>query len=624
MDRNSIIAIVLIAIILTIWTFYISIHQAPPPKPQDTTNIVADSNHKILSKTQPDTSISTIQIDSLELINKYGAFFSRFSKGKEDLITIETDLIEAKFSSKGGTLKKWTLKKYKSWNGYPTQLISAKEGTPSLTLHSRENLKIDDRNLFYTIYGASSNYIKLTGNDSISLIAKLEIEPGKYLAKKYVFYGNKNHFHTEILLENLDDYINTKGFSLHWNDGLRYQEVNSIDESGEAKAIASFNGEIEELDASSNEPVSLSPSGKLDFVAVKIKYFTCAIIPTPRDSYDGTIQMSGFRKPAKDEGIIEKYNISIPVPYRGARQQKAFDIYIGPIEYAIVHQYGISDVVNFGWRFLVRPIGEFFMLPIFKLIYSIIGNYGISIIIFSLLMKVLLQPLSISQMRSAQKMQLLAPELSKIREQYKDDPKKMQAETMRLYSEYGINPMGGCLPLLLQLPILYALWAVLRTAIELRQSSFILWINDLSLPDYIVNLPISFLGLKHISGLAVLMSVTLYLQQKMTVTDPRQKAMIVIMPILFVFLFSNFPSGLNLYYFMFNLFSIAQQFYINNFSKKKLTLADLKRMPKKESWFQRKLREAQEIAESQGRSIPGQPYIQRRSQPGQRKKPRKK
>ncbi|MFN3781559.1 MAG: YidC/Oxa1 family insertase periplasmic-domain containing protein, partial [Candidatus Kapaibacteriota bacterium] len=405
-----------------------------------------------------------------------------------------------------------------------------------------------------------------------------------------------------------------------WLEGLRYQELNSVDESSEAKAIVSLNGELEEIDASSGEMVQMSPSGKIDFLATKIKYFTAAIIPTPKASLDATVYATGFRQQVENDGVIEKYNFALNIPYRGGTQKRNFDIYIGPIDYSIVNQYGISAVVNFGWRFLVRPIGEFFMLPVFKLIYSIIGNYGVSIIIFALLMKILLHPLSISQMRSAQRMQLLAPELQKIREKYRDDLQKQQQETMKLYSEYGINPMGGCLPLLLQLPILYALWAVLRTAIDLRQAPFILWISDLSLPDYIFSFPFAILGIKHISGLAILMGATLFLQQKLTITDPRQKAMIYFFPVFFILLFSNFPSGLNLYYFMFNLFSIAHQVYLNKFSPRKLTLEDLKRLPKKESWFQRKLREAQEIAEARGKRLPGTIPTQRKANTKRKRK----
>lgn len=218
-------------------------------------------------------------------------------------------------------------------------------------------------------------------------------------------------------------------------------------------------------------------------------------------------------------------------------------------------------------------------------------------------------------------MQVLAPEINKLREKYKDDQTKQQQETMKLYSEYGINPMGGCLPLLLQMPILYALWAVLRGSIDLRQSEFIFWMTDLSIPDVIFNLgfKLPLIGIDKFSGLALLMGATLFIQQKMTVTDPRQQALVWMMPIMFTLMFSNFPAGLNLYYFMFNLFGIVQQVYMNKFSKNKLTLEDMKRMPKKEGWLQKKMREAQDIAASQGRSIPGQ-KTENRPQNQRRKK----
>jgi YidC/Oxa1 family membrane protein insertase len=210
-----------------------------------------------------------------------------------------------------------------------------------------------------------------------------------------------------------------------------------------------------------------------------------------------------------------------------------------------------------------------------------------------------------------------------MRERFKDDTKKQQQEMMKIYSEYGINPAGGCLPLILQLPILYALWAVLRTAIDLRQAHFFLWINDLSMPDVIFSLPfrLPLLNVDQFSGLALLMGITMFLQQKLTITDPRQKAMVYMMPVMFTLMFSSFPSGLNLYYFMFNLLSIVQQVYINKFSSSsKLTPDDLKKKPKKEGWFQKKMKEAQEIAASQGRSVPGASYDNTSKSKYQRKK----
>jgi YidC/Oxa1 family membrane protein insertase len=176
------------------------------------------------------------------------------------------------------------------------------------------------------------------------------------------------------------------------------------------------------------------------------------------------------------------------------------------------------------------------------------------------------------------------------------------------------------LPLLLQMPILYSMWSVLRTSIDLRQADFIWWITDLSLPDTIVTFPVAILGIKHISGLALLMGVTLFFQQKLTITDPRQKALVYMMPIMFTLMFSNFPAGLNLYYFMFNLLGIIQQIYINKFSRKRLTLEDLKKMPKKEGWIQKKMKQAQEIAESQGKSAPNAPYQNTKSKYARKKK----
>jgi YidC/Oxa1 family membrane protein insertase len=163
------------------------------------------------------------------------------------------------------------------------------------------------------------------------------------------------------------------------------------------------------------------------------------------------------------------------------------------------------------------------------------------------------------------KMQKLQPLMEELREKYKDDPQKMNQSVMNLYKEYGVNPAGGCLPLLLQMPIMYALYAVFRGAIELRQANFIGWITDLSVPDIIYHLPfkIPLIGIQDVSGIAVIMGVTMFIQQKMTVKDPRQKSMVWMMPIMMTFLFNGFPSGLNLYYAVFNVLAIGQQVLIN-------------------------------------------------------------
>jgi YidC/Oxa1 family membrane protein insertase len=155
--------------------------------------------------------------------------------------------------------------------------------------------------------------------------------------------------------------------------------------------------------------------------------------------------------------------------------------------------------------------------------------------------------------------------MNEIREKQKDDPQKMNQQIMNLYKEYGVNPAAGCLPLLLQMPILYALYRVFSSSIELRQAGFMLWITDLSIPDTIGKLPFTLplFGISTVSGLALAMGITMFIQQKMTVTDPRQKSMVWLMPIMMTLLFNSFPSGLNLYYFVFNILSIGQQLLIN-------------------------------------------------------------
>lgn len=616
MDKKNLLAIGLITLLFTVWMIYMSVNtQAPPEsakkKDKKTENTLNDTSKS--SKTpQTEDELQSAELtktknDSLDALNKYGVSLLPYTKGNEEIITVENDLVVAKISSRGGVIKEWTLKKYKTWNHYPSQLVWDWKGALAVKFASRETgREVDTRDFFFKFKDNKSTNYKLDKvGDSLQLSLVLDISGGRSIQRTYTFYKDKYHVNTAVKFTNFEDILTNKGWKFCWDNGIRYQEYNSVDESNDANGQIEMNGELFDVDATSYDPVSIQKTGVIDFAAVKTKYFAAAILPKPGKSFDGTVTISGQKHGAPDNGHFEKYNLSYSIPYRGGEQSREFEVYMGPTDYKILQDYKLQSLVNFGWRLIVRPIGEFFMLPFFMLIYHLIGNFGISIIVFSIFMKLLLYPLSIQQMRSAQKMQLIAPEMASVREKYKDDQAKQQQEIMKLYSEYGINPAGGCLPLLLQMPILYALWAVLRAQIDLRQAYFGFWIKDLSLPDNILTLPFPIFGISTISGLSLLMGITMFIQQKMTVTDPKQKAMIYMMPIMFVLMFSNFPSGLNLYYFMFNLLSILQQVYINKFSRKKLTLADLKRMPKKEGWFAKKMREASEIAKSQGKTIPG-------------------
>ena len=262
---------------------------------------------------------------------------------------------------------------------------------------------------------------------------------------------------------------------------------------------------------------------------------------------------------------LKNYGMALSMPL--ARQETTkheFDIYAGPLVYSNLEALGVKlqEIMNLGWG----PIRPFSKITLWSLIalHKFIPNYGLVIIIFSILVKIILHPLTKKSYASMKQMQALQPKMAELREKYSDDPQKMNTELLKIYQEYGVNPLGGCLPMVLQMPLLYALFVVFRSTIEFRQAPFFGWINDLSAPDTLFTLPFSLPRYGNgVNVLPNLMGVTMFVQQKMSVTDPKQKALIYIMPFVFTLLFNNLPSGLNLYYALFNVFSIAQQSWIS-------------------------------------------------------------
>ncbi|MDH7604605.1 MAG: membrane protein insertase YidC, partial [Melioribacter sp.] len=287
-------------------------------------------------------------------------------------------------------------------------------------------------------------------------------------------------------------------------------------------------------------------------------------------------------------------------------QKDSFKLYLGPIDYDVLKSYGknFEVIVDFGsffgLKFIIRPISEYVLLPLLQFLHKFIPNYGLVIIVLSIIIKFALHPLTRQSMKSMKKMQMLQPKINEIKEKYKDDPQRIQKETMKLYSTYGINPMGGCLPMLLQMPILIALWSLFNNVIDIRQQPFVLWIDNLSAPDKIYKLPfkIPLFNIDIISGLALLLGITMFIQQKQSIKDPSQKALVYIMPIMFTLMFMGFPSGLNLYYFMFNLLSIVQQYYINK-RKDDVELVPVADPKKKKGFMARMMEAAEKQAQAQ-------------------------
>ena len=305
----------------------------------------------------------------------------------------------------------------------------------------------------------------------------------------------------------------------------------------------------------------------------------------------------------RSHGVKEIYKVALKLPFKGTREEKtAVTVFLGPLDRNVLTSYNadLDKMLSLGWTWVVRPISEYFILPLFNGLHSFIPNYGIVLILFSIIIKIILHPLTKKSMNSMKKMQKLQPMIAEIKEKHKNDPTKINQATMKLYSEYGINPAGGCLPVVLQMPILFALFAVFRSTIDLRHATFAFWITDLSIPDTIFTLPftIPIFNVTRISGLALMLGVTQFYQSRQTTADPSQKAMAYMMPFLMFFLFNSFPSGLNLYYTLFNVLSIAQQTYINKLHKDE-PLQKVEQKDRKLSWVERMAKQAEEARKSQ-------------------------
>ena len=610
MDKRTFAAFILIGLIFLLWSFFFTPKAETPQDVADTTaqnQAPVDTTGPVQQKTFD--SIPVARVDSND---PYGSW----KVGSGRYLTIETPLYTALLNTKGGLLARFSLKKYKAWYGDPVQLINDSAGFAGelgVMLKTADGKDLDTREFYFDIPEEGS--LTVGENDSLVITARLASPAplagdgdstgngavtGAVLEKRFVFRGNDYDIGFNV------NAPGSNGYVIDWQGGLKYQEHNSVDESSQAKAYVKVNEELESLDAEREVPnKSESFTGSIDWVGTKTKYFAAALMPqTPLST---TATLTGNAVSADSNGLVESYDFNLAVP--PGNQDAGFTLFLGPLEYDLAREHDLTGMVNYGFlEFIVRPIAEYILLPLFRLLHSFISNWGVVIIVFSLLIRGALWPLSIPQIRSSEKMRLVQPVITEMRDKYKDDPQKMQMETMKVYREYGVNPVGGCLPLVLQLPILYALWNTLSNAIDLRQADFAFWIHDLSVPDTLFHLPFSLplIGTQ-LSGLALIMGATLFVQQKLMITDPKQKAFVYIMPIFLTIAFNNFPSGLNLYYFTYNLLSIAQHFYMRSRAENNgLTLEQLKAQAKgkKKGWLATKMEEAQKMAEMQGRVPP--------------------
>lgn len=480
----------------------------------------------------------------------------------ERFIHIETDLYKATLSNKGASLIEWILKEYDGLNDKPVTLLPGDAyGTLGLDFITREGDTLSTTNwMFKSDFDYNEN-INVKNRRVVSLYA--DLENGRKIIKEFEFVNGMYAFNLKISLENLDDIIAQKKYFMQAPAGLLSTEPRLKDDMFYAKAAISASGQVEKKKKANGEIET--ETGDIDWVAVRTKYFTLALAPKSGKGTAASVLGHEIKVPGEPKDKWKKFSINLEMPFLGgSTTQDEFLVYFGPIDDSNLKKYdiGLQNIMDMGW-ILIKPFSQGILWS-FKKMHTFIPNYGFVIIIFSILIKILLYPLTHKSFESMQKMKDLQPKMNDLKEKYSSDPQRMQKETMALYKTEGVNPMGSCLPTLLQMPLLFALFQVFRSTIELRGEGFIFWIQDLSLPDTIATLPftIPFYG-DSLNILPLFMGITMFFQQKMTITDPKQKSMVYIMPIFLTFLFNSFPSGLNLYYSLFNIFSIVQQKYIS-------------------------------------------------------------
>ncbi|RQV96922.1 MAG: membrane protein insertase YidC [Calditrichaeota bacterium] len=575
MDRKSIFALVLIAVIIILLPYYQKLIVGDQPvkqnqfeKSDSIKHIQPDSNQILKEDKNEDKKEIVEKVkEEIKEENLKNNFLQDSVYRK---IEIETKFYSAILSNKGGgSFEKFELKNYQKYDSSNVNLID-KNLNNGIEI-SFQNTAGENVDISEYLFQSNKEFAKivLNTNEKESIEYELVINKSR-IKKTFIFYADKYHFDLIIEYLNPGDLLLNNQYRIGWENGLPSTESYAEDDNTYNQTVISMGGEVENYDITDEgKKETVTFSGLADWVAIRTKYFLTAITGVKLDNSESIYFSPEGRK--KENYIQRIYNVGYYKRYNEFSED-TFRIYMGPLDHEELEQYdnGLDNLVmsNSGYERFFR---FFSMIILYIMIFlnKFIPNYGIVIIVFSILIKVVLYPLTKKSYTSMREMQKVQPLMAEIKEKYKGDPQRMNKETMKLYKEHGVNPMGGCLPMLLQMPLLLGLFIVFRSTIQLRGASFIPgWIDDLSRTEALFNLPFSipFYG-DEFNLLPVLMGLTMIFQSKMTMQDPKQKAMVYLMPIMMLFIFNRFPSGLNLYYTLFNLWTIIQQKYLHNDNK---------------------------------------------------------
>ncbi len=553
-----VLAIVLSFLVLLLWNFFVVDKQPQPPvKQQPAKKTVEKKSEPVTTRAQDKKQVKPVakKEEAVKAETEKPAAVPIDSRPAK-IISVETPLYIVKISEKGAVFKEFILKKYKETvdENSPFKGLIPKD-LPDGTLQAGFEAGKEFADFSKIVFSSDPEKQDIKVEDTSQKISFFWTSPqGIVFEKRFTFSPDTYLIKLDILVKNTSD-IPVKGDL--WMT-LKSKAPEKAARYGFEGPSGMIDDSVEQIAIKKIEKKDLY-KGKIRWIALETRYFIGSIIPNPPSAAKMKLALTAGH-------FLENKYILPDISLEPTNMKTlSFDIYFGPKSLKVLKGFnnGLDKVVNFGmFDFIAKPC-----LWLMNIIYEVIPNYGIAIIILTIITKVLLWPLGNKSYKSMNEMKRIQPLMAEIKEKYKDDKKKMNEEMMNLYKIYKVNPMGGCLPMVLQIPVFFALYRMLYEAIELRHAPFFGWINDLSAPDRLfhLNMSIPFMEPPYgIPVLTIIMGVTMIVQQRMSPPpgDPTQAKMMMFMPIIFTVIFINFSSGLVLYWLVNNILSIAQQYYI--------------------------------------------------------------
>jgi len=542
------------------------------------------------------------------------AYSATLPSAKDATTTLENDLIKLVISNKGGYLKEAVLKDYERFHkgsGELVQLVKNNNASLNLQLHTSDNRVLDTKNMYF-------EPVVTKIGDSQVLTLRLKSGPEQFLEYRYVLKPNDYMLDFDIRTQGMAKVLNTsKPVDLNW-DLKAYRNEKSVSyENRYAEVVYEYeDGKDDYLAQGSDEKETVE---EVSYAAFKQHFFASVLLTkTPFKTADfESKNLVGDEK--IDTVFTKQFGMKAPLAFNSAGElDYKMNWYYGPADYKLLSEYdrNLDEIIPLGWG-IFGWINKGIFVPLFGFLGSFIA-YGLAIILFTLLIKLAMSPITYRSFLSQAKMRVLRPEITELNEKFSKDPMKRQQETMALYNKAGVNPLAGCIPALIQLPFVYASFQFFPSAIELRQKSF-LWADDLSSFDEIAKLPfrIPVYG-DHVSLFPILAAIAIFFYMKMTSGDqamaqpPQEgmpdmskvmKIMIYLSPLMMLLFFNNYGSGLSLYNFISNLVTIAIMFVIKKYvvdeQKIHLQIQENKKKPKTQGKFQKRMQELMEQAEAQ-------------------------